>query len=64
MFLFGYGRIHTDDVELGLEENDQTKLICKICTEGECREVFHEFFDTANVYDRKGYEPIQIRIGR
>lgn len=49
------------DVELGLEEGNQTRLICKICSEEECREVFYEFFDTANVCDRKGYEPIQIR---
>ncbi len=48
------------DVELGLEEDDQTKLICKICSEEECRKIFHEFFDTANVCDRKGYKPIQI----
>ncbi|MBQ4522266.1 MAG: hypothetical protein IJA10_04865 [Lachnospiraceae bacterium] len=48
------------DVELGLEEDDHTKLICKICSEEECREIFHEFFHTANVCDRKGYEPIQI----
>jgi len=49
------------DVELGLEEDDQTKLICKICSEDECRKVFYEFYDTANVCDRKGYEPIRIR---
>lgn len=48
------------DVELGLEEDDGTKLICKICSEEECREVFYEFYDTVNVYDRKGYEPIRM----
>lgn len=49
------------DVELGLEGDDQTKLICKMCSEEECRGIFREFFDTANVHDRKGYEPIRIR---
>ncbi len=51
------------DVELGLEEDNQTRLICKICSENECREVFCEFFDTLNVFDRKGYEPIRIKSG-
>lgn len=49
------------DVELGLEENNHTKVICKVCTEAECSEVFREFFTTANVYDKNGYEPLQIR---
>lgn len=50
------------DVQLGIEENNHTKLICKICSEEECWEVFYEFFDTSNVCNRKGYKPIQIQI--
>lgn len=50
------------DVQLGLEEDNHTRLICKICSEEECWRVFYEFFDTANVCDRKGYKTIHIRI--
>ena len=50
------------DVELGLEQDNQTKLICRVCDEEECRNVFYEFFNTSNVYDRKGYEPIKMKV--
>ncbi|MBP3351313.1 MAG: hypothetical protein J6L65_02795 [Lachnospiraceae bacterium] len=50
------------DVELGLEQDNQTKLICRVCDEEECRNVFYEFFNTSNVCDRKGYEPIKMKV--
>ena len=48
-------------VELGLEENDHTKLVERVCqSEEECLAIFEEFYQTGNVKDWKDYSPVEF----
>ena len=47
------------DVQLGMGEGTQTKLVERICTEDECMRIFRDFFDTLKVEDLECYTPVQ-----
>ena len=47
-------------VELGIEKENRTNLVEKICTEEECLEIFREFYDTTYVRDVEGYSPVSF----
>ena len=50
------------DVELGIEEGDKTRLVGKDCSQKECLEIFREFYNTFNVWDRTGYKPVEFFV--
>ena len=47
-------------VELGIEEGDNTKLVEKSCTEGECRDIFYEFYHSSHVRNVEEYQPVKF----
>ena len=48
-------------VQLGLEENNSTKLVEKICTQNaECSEIFYKFYDYGIVDNVDQYKPVQF----
>lgn len=47
-------------VELGIEEDGQTRLVEKSCDEEECRKIFLEFFDWGYVNDLEKYRPVEF----
>ncbi len=47
------------DVQLGIGEGTQTKLVEKVCNEDECSRIFMHFFDTLKVEDISRYTPVR-----
>ncbi len=47
------------NVQLGIGEGTQTRLVERICTEDECIRIFRDFFDTLKVEDMECYTPVQ-----
>ncbi len=47
-------------VQLGLEEKDGTKLVEKICSQGECQDIFRDFYEMGVVYNREQYKPVEF----
>ena len=47
-------------VQLGIDEENGTRLVEKFCSEEECVKIFHEFYDTSNVSNIKEYSEVQF----
>lgn len=48
-------------VQLGLEENDKTRLVEKTCLSNEeCADIFFEFYDYGIVENLEEYQPVQF----
>ncbi len=47
-------------VQLGIEEGEHTKLVEKPCTEGECRDIFYEFYHSSHVQNVGEYQPVEF----
>ena len=47
-------------VQLGIEENDHTRLVEKTCTEAECTDIFQEFYQTSHIQNIKEYQPVKF----
>lgn len=54
-----YGKI---SVQLGLEDENNTKLVEKICSQEECERIFLDFFDYGYVNEVEKYKPVQFFI--
>lgn len=50
------------DVQLGLEEGNNTKLVEKTCSHEDCQKIFLEFFDYGYVNDLESYTPVQFFV--
>lgn len=48
------------NVQLGIEENENTKLVEKICSVEECVDIFMQFYDTRMVSDLGTYTPVEF----
>lgn len=48
------------DLELALEKEDGTRMVCKDCTQEECYEAFLAFYDGTFVPDMGEYEPVRF----
>lgn len=44
-------------VQLGIEEGNDTRLVEKPCTENQCRDIFHEFYQSSHVQNVEEYQP-------
>lgn len=49
------------EVELGIEEEDGTRLYYRMCTDEECAQIFLDFFDQKLVVDRSEYAPVKFK---
>ena len=48
-------------VQLGLEENNQTRLVEKVCTQNkDCVDIFRQFYDFGTVDHIEEYSPVQF----
>ena len=47
-------------VQLGIEEENGTRLVEKLCSESEVIEIFHEFFNTTNVANIDEYTEVEF----
>ena len=47
-------------VQLGVEEENGTRLVEKLCSESEVIEIFHEFFNTTNVLNIDEYTEVEF----
>ena len=47
-------------VQLGVEEENGTRLVEKLCSESEVIEIFHEFFNTTNVSNIAEYTEVEF----
>ena len=47
-------------VQLGIEDENHTRLVEKLCGENECVEIFREFYDSASVRDLDKYKPVKF----
>lgn len=48
-------------VQLGLENDNQTRLVEKICKTGkECKDIFYQFYDFGPVENIDPYVPVQF----
>lgn len=47
-------------VELGIEEENGTRLVERLCSAEECVEVFREFYDTSNVSNIDEYSEVKF----
>ncbi len=48
------------NVQLGIEENEHTNLVEKMCSAEECLDIFMQFYDTGMVSDLKAYTPVEF----
>ncbi len=48
------------EVELGIEEQDGTHLVYKMCSLEECRDIFIEFFENKFQPQWNEYQPVQF----
>lgn len=49
-------------VQLGIEENNATRLVEKICSQQECIEIFKEFYGSSFVKNVQEYTPVKFFI--
>ncbi len=47
-------------VQLGIEEENGTRLVEKLCSEAECIEIFREFYNTTNVVNINEYSEVKF----
>ncbi len=47
-------------VQLGIEKDENTRLVEKVCSEEECRAIFHQFYSYGNVNDLESYKPVEF----
>lgn len=47
-------------VQLGIEEENGTRLVEKLCSENECIEIFREFYNTTNVANINEYSEVKF----
>lgn len=54
--------LHEDQtiVQLGIEENDHTRLVEKICPQRECMDIFRKFYETTRVTGLEDYTPVEF----
>lgn len=48
------------EVELGIEKEDGTHLVYKLCEEEECARIFLDFFDNEFIPKMEEYQPVQF----
>lgn len=48
------------NVQLGIEENEHTKLVEKMCSAEECEDIFMQFYDTRMVSDLETYTSVEF----
>lgn len=48
-------------VQLGIEDDSSTRLVEKPCTEDECRNIFHEFYQSSHVQNVEEYRPVAFK---
>lgn len=48
------------EVQLGIEEEDGTHLMCKLCSREECMRIFLDFYDGFFAPEMKEYQPVQF----
>lgn len=48
------------EVELGIEEQDGTHLVYKMCSMEECKNIFIDFFQNTFKPDIKEYKPVEF----
>lgn len=49
-------------VQLGMENNNTTKLVEKICSEQECIDIFREFYGSSAVKNLQDYTPVKFFV--
>jgi hypothetical protein len=49
-------------VQLGVEEDDYTRLVEKTCSEAECMDIFREFYESSYVRDFEKYKPVEFFV--
>ncbi len=49
-------------VQLGVENNNTTKLVEKICSEQECIDIFKEFYNSSAVKNLQDYTPVKFFV--
>lgn len=49
-------------VQLGIEENNATRLVEKICTQQECIDIFQEFYRSSFVKNVQEYKPVEFYV--
>ena len=49
-------------VQLGMEQNNTTKLVEKICSEQECIDIFKEFYASSAVKNLQEYTPVEFFV--
>lgn len=49
-------------VQLGVENNNTTKLVEKICSEEECIDIFKEFYNSSAVKNLQDYTPVKFFV--
>lgn len=49
-------------VQLGMEKNNATKLVEKICSEQECIDIFKEFYNSSAVRNVQDYVPVEFFV--
>lgn len=47
-------------VQLGIEEENGTRLVEKLCSEAECVEIFRRFYDTSTVENINEYSDVKF----
>lgn len=50
------------NVQIGIEEGGNTKLVEKICSEEECIDIFQEFYESSYVRDIEQYTPVKFWV--
>lgn len=50
------------NVQIGIEDEEHTKLFEKTCTEDECLDIFKEFYADAYVRDTEKYSPVEFFV--
>lgn len=49
-------------VQLGIEKNNATRLVEKICSEQECIDIFREFYGSSFVKNIQEYKPVEFFV--
>ena len=49
-------------VQLGIEKDNATKLVEKICSEWECTDIFKEFYNSSAVKNPQDYTPVEFFV--
>ncbi|MCI8284936.1 MAG: hypothetical protein HFE90_06705 [Firmicutes bacterium] len=50
------------NVQIGVEDEKNTKLFEKTCTEDECLDIFKEFYNSSYIHDVEKYSPVEFFI--